>query len=400
MLINRRSPMKNGKLNLWRAIQNMTAGVVYSLAGWTALGIVLNVTPTSAFAAEKAPAVAASRPAKAKHVIKTNKPARKVARRSVKAQKAVASTKARKAKHLVYRRGRGVYAHRSGIRKVMFTPAPLSFGRASGLHRTPDSLALRSSVAYVIDQNTNELLYEKNASAVLPIASITKLMTAMVVLDANLPLNEILQVTNEDRDTEKGTHSRLSVGSRLTRDDMLHIALMASENRAAAALSRYYPGGRPAFISAMNEKARQLGMTQTHFSNSTGLSSQNVSTARDLAKMVNAAYQYPLIRQFSTDVSHTVYTGRQTLTYHTTNALVRNLVWQIGVQKTGFINEAGECLVMQATLSDRPVIMVFLDSSGKYSRFGDAQRIRTWLNKNNMQHMTSADVNQQTDLLN
>lgn len=389
--------MKNGKLNWLRAIQNITAGAVYSLAGWTALGIVLNVTPTSAFAAETAPTVAASQPAKAKPVIKTNKAARKVARRSVKAHKAVASTKARKARHLVYRRG--VYAHRSGIRKVMFTPAPLSFGRASGLHKVPDNLALRSSVAYVIDQNTSELLYEKNSNAVLPIASITKLMTAMVVLDANLPLNEVLQVTNEDRDIEKGTHSRLSVSSRLTRDDMLHIALMASENRAAAALSRYYPGGRPAFIAAMNEKARQLGMTETHFANSTGLSSQNVSTARDLAKMVNAAYQYPLIRQFSTDVSHTVYTGRQTLVYHTSNALVRNLVWQIGVQKTGFINEAGECLVMQATVSDRPVIMVFLDSSGKYSRFGDAQRIRTWLSKNDMRHMTSADVNT-TDLLN
>ncbi len=386
--------MKSGKLNLFRAIHKITVGVAFSLAGWTALAIVLNVTPTSAFAATAASSeVAARNKAQAKPTLASRKPARKLKQRRVKAQKAVANTSVRKVavrRRLVYRRS--AYAHRSGIRKVMFAPAPLSFGRASGLHKAPDSLALRSSVAYVIDQNTNELLYEKNSNAVLPIASISKLMTAMVVLDANLPLNEMLQVTNEDRDLEKGTHSRLSVGSRLTRDDMLHIALMASENRAAAALSRYYPGGRAAFIAAMNQKALLLGMTQTHFANSTGLSSLNVSTARDLAKMVNAAYQYPLIRQFSTDVTHSVYTGRQTLRYNTSNALVRNLVWEIGVQKTGFINEAGECLVMQATLLNRPVIMVLLDSTGKYSRFGDAQRIRTWLSKSNMQHMTSTDV--------
>ncbi len=162
---------------------------------------------------------------------------------------------------------------------------------------------------------------------------------------------------------------------------MLHIALMASENRAAAALSRYYPGGRPAFVAAMNAKAKQLGMTDTHFENSTGLSSQNVSSGRDLAKMVNAAYQYPLIRKFSTDHSYEVFTGKRNIAYNSTNALIRsaNSSWDIGLQKTGFINEAGRCLVMQAKLAGRKLIMVFLDSTGKYSRIGDAERVRKWL---------------------
>jgi D-alanyl-D-alanine endopeptidase (penicillin-binding protein 7) len=174
---------------------------------------------------------------------------------------------------------------------------------------------------------------------------------------------------------------------------MLHIALMASENRAAAALSRYFPGGRPAFMAAMNAKAKSLGMTDTHFENPTGLTSQNVSSARDLVKMVNAAYQYPMIRRFSTDRSYEVYTGKRTIAYNSTNALVRNPTWDIGLQKTGFINEAGECLVMQATIHDRPMIMVLLDSSGKYSRFADAQRLRTWLDNGGEQRITSADAN-------
>jgi D-alanyl-D-alanine endopeptidase (penicillin-binding protein 7) len=227
----------------------------------------------------------------------------------------------------------------------------------------------------------------------VPIASITKLMTAMVVLDSKAPLDERLTVTDEDRDYEKGTGSRLSIGSTLSREDMLHIALMASENRAAAALSRYYPGGRPGFIAAMNRKAAELGMAQTHFQNATGLTSQNVSSARDLAKMVNAAYRYPLIRQFSTDRSYDVFTGKRMLAYNSTNALVRNASWDIGLQKTGFINEAGECLVMQATIHGRPVIMVLLDSFGKYSRFADAQRLRNWMDTGGVQRVTSAQTN-------
>ncbi|HLX00724.1 MAG TPA: serine hydrolase, partial [Trinickia sp.] len=190
----------------------------------------------------------------------------------------------------------------------------------------------------------------------------------------------------------KNTGSRLSVGSVLSREDMLHIALMASENRAAAALSRYYPGGRPAFLEAMNAKAKQLGMTDTHFESPSGLTSENVSSARDLVKMVNAAYQYPLIRKFSTDESYDVFTGKRTIPYRSTNALVRNPTWDIGLQKTGFINEAGECLVMQATIEGRPVIMVLLDSSGKYSRFADATRVRNWLDAGGAQRITSADA--------
>ncbi|MFM0740245.1 D-alanyl-D-alanine endopeptidase [Paraburkholderia xenovorans] len=283
--------------------------------------------------------------------------------------------------------------HRSVVRRVAYEPRQPTVGQAFGLHETPDALMLRSSVAYVIDQNSGESLFDKNSRAVVPIASITKLMTSMVVLDSKEPMTDQIEVTDEDRDYEKNTGSRLSVGSVLSREDMLHIALMASENRAAAALSRYFPGGRPAFLAAMNAKAKQLGMTDTHFENPTGLTSQNVSSARDLVKMVNAAYQYPLIRKFSTDHSYEVYTGKRTLAYNSTNALVRNPTWDIGLQKTGFINEAGECLVMQATIHGRPMIMVLLDSSGKYSRFADATRLRTWLdNGGDQARITSADA--------
>ncbi|NML29822.1 D-alanyl-D-alanine endopeptidase [Paraburkholderia antibiotica] len=284
--------------------------------------------------------------------------------------------------------------HHSAVRRVAYEPRQPTVGQAFGLHDTPDALMLRSSVAYVIDQNTGEPLFDKNSHAVVPIASITKLMTAMVVLDSKEPMTDQIEVTDEDRDYEKNTGSRLSVGSVLSREDMLHIALMASENRAAASLSRYYPGGRPAFLAAMNAKAKQLGMTDTHFENPTGLTSMNVSSARDLVKMVNAAYQYPLIRKFSTDHSYDVYTGKRTLAYNSTNALVRNPTWDIGLQKTGFINEAGECLVMQATIHGRPMVMVLLDSSGKYSRFADATRLRTWLDNGGGEQprITSADA--------
>lgn len=283
-------------------------------------------------------------------------------------------------KRVVYKNGKRRVV--TSYRTVNFTPqAPerLSTGRAFGLHETPDTLALRSSVAYVIDERTGESLFDKNSQAVLPIASISKLMTAMVSLDAGIPMTDVMEVTDEDRDYEKGTGSRLSVGSRLSREDMLHIALMSSENRAAAALSRYFPGGRPAFLAAMNRKAKQLGMNDTHFNDPTGLSSQNVSSARDLVKMVKAAYQYPAIRRFSTDTNYDVNTGRRELHYVSTNHLIGHPGWEIGLQKTGYINEAGQCLVMQANVEGRPVIMILLDSTGKYSRFADATRVRKWL---------------------
>ncbi|HTK01331.1 MAG TPA: serine hydrolase [Bordetella sp.] len=241
----------------------------------------------------------------------------------------------------------------------------------------PDGSTLRSEVAYMVDENTGLPLVDKDADAVVPIASITKLMMAMVVLDSGASLAESIQVTDDDKDYEKHTGSRLRVGSVLSREDMLHIALMASENRAAAALSRYYPGGRPAFIAAMNQKAQALGMTNTHFENPAGLSKYNVSTARDLVKMVQAAAHYPLIRLYSTDQAYTVNTGKGVLDYHSTNILLGKPDWDIGLQKTGFINESGICLVMQATIEDRPVVMVLLHSVRRHSDFMDAEHLRT-----------------------
>ncbi len=248
-----------------------------------------------------------------------------------------------------------------------------------GLHETQDPLDLKSGVAYVLDQDTNEVLFSKNSQAVLPIASITKLMTAVIVTEANLPLDEVLTITQDDVDTEKGSRSRLTVGTQLTRGEMLHLALMASENRAAHALGRSFTGGLPAFVAAMNSKAKLLGMNDTRYVEPTGLSSQNQSSAHDLAMLVKFAYRYPLIRELSTSPEYEVSVGQRQLQFHTTNRLVLNPNWDIGLQKTGFINEAGQCLVMQAQMAGRKLIMVLLDSAGKYSRIGDAERLRKWL---------------------
>jgi serine-type D-Ala-D-Ala endopeptidase (penicillin-binding protein 7) len=216
---------------------------------------------------------------------------------------------------------------------------------------------------------------------VLPIASITKLMTALVVTEAQLPLDEMLVVTEDDIDTEKGSRSRLTVGTQLSRETMLHLALMSSENRAANALGRNYPGGLPAFVAAMNGKAQELGMHDTHYVEPTGLSSKNQSSARDLATLVNAAHQHRIIRELSTSPEYQVAVGRQELTFRNTNGLVRSPAWDIGLQKTGYISEAGRCLVMQARMAGRKLIMVFLDSAGKYTRIGDAERVRRWVNE-------------------
>jgi D-alanyl-D-alanine endopeptidase (penicillin-binding protein 7) len=377
--------------------------VIHGVAISTAMSVAASVVIAAAFAAPvdafaATAAKAATAPAKSgKKTIKTAKSARKgsaVAAKSSKAAKVAAADD--DAPRVESRRHRVSYTmngrRRSVVRQVAFEPRQPTVGQAFGLHDTPDALALRSSVAYVVDQNTGESLFDKNSRAVVPIASITKLMTSMVVLDSKAPLTEQIEVTDEDRDYIKNTGSRLAVGSVLSREDMLHIALMASENRAAAALSRYFPGGRPAFIAAMNAKAKQLGMTDTHFESPSGLTSENVSSARDLVKMVNAAYQYPMIREFSTDRSYEVYTGKRSIAYNSTNALVRNPTWDIGLQKTGFINEAGECMVMQTTIHGRPMIVVLLDSSGKYSRFADATRLRNWLDNGGEQHITSADA--------
>ena len=257
-----------------------------------------------------------------------------------------------------------------------------SVGYAAGLHSTEDPLLLRSGAALVLDQDTHEVLYSKNPEAVLPIASLSKLMTALVISESHQSLDDVLTITDDDIDTEKNTRSRLTPGTQLTRGVMLHLALMSSENRAANALGRNYPGGLAAFIPAMNAKAKELGMLDTHYVEPTGLSSQNKSSARDLAVLVNAAHQVPLLREYSTTPSLDVELGRRQVQFHTTDRLVANPSWDIGLQKTGFINEAGQCLVMQAQMAGRKLIMVLLDSAGKYSRIADAERIRKWVTAN------------------
>jgi len=244
--------------------------------------------------------------------------------------------------------------------------------------------ALASSKALVINQLTGETVYAGNTGVTTPIASVTKLMTAMVMLDAHFSMDELLTISDEDVDYLKGTRSRLALGTTLTRGELLQLALMASENRAASALGRHYPGGNTAFIQAMNHKALALGMKSSRFVDATGLDRNNVSTAEDLVKMVSAAYQYPEIRQVSTMPSQEIIISNRhhPLNFVNTNALVRGGNWTIGLSKTGFINEAGRCLVMQAEISGQPLIIVLLDSVGKMSRIGDANRIRKWVEYN------------------
>jgi serine-type D-Ala-D-Ala endopeptidase (penicillin-binding protein 7) len=244
------------------------------------------------------------------------------------------------------------------------------------------ALDLRSAAALVFDQRNGRTLYAKNPELHQPIASITKLMTAMVVLDAQLLLDERILISPRDVDHLKYTHSRLGVGMALTRLQLLHLALIASENRAAAALARTYPGGSQSFVAAMNAKAKELGMSKTEFVDSTGLSSNNRSCAEDLVKLVGAAYRYPLIRSVSTTPSYSIPSGkkgRRSLVFSNTNGLVASKDWNIGVSKTGYISESGHCLVMQAKIAEQGVIIVLLDALGKWSRTYDAKRIRQWL---------------------
>jgi D-alanyl-D-alanine endopeptidase (penicillin-binding protein 7) len=240
-------------------------------------------------------------------------------------------------------------------------------------------LALQSTAVLVQDQATGAVLLEKNPNAVLPIASITKLMTAMVALDVKPDLNEMLSIGDEDVDLLKGTRSRLKVGTQLSREEMLRLALMSSENRAASALARHYPGGRDAFILAMNQKAQSLGLADTRFQDSTGLTAANVSSPRDLARMVDAAHRYPLIREFSTTSGGEFSIAGRAQQFRNTNTLVTSPTWEIGLSKTGYISEAGKCLVMQVWLNNKPTIIVLLDSWGKMTRIGDANRIKRWV---------------------
>jgi D-alanyl-D-alanine endopeptidase (penicillin-binding protein 7) len=239
---------------------------------------------------------------------------------------------------------------------------------------------LKSSAAVVVEQGGGPVLYAKNVDAVVPIASITKLMTAMVVLDAGQPLNERITITSADLDDIKGTRSRLKVGTTLTRSEMLQLALMSSENRAAAALGRNFPGGTRAFVAAMNQKAIELGMWHSRFVDGTGLSSENVSTAQELVKLAEAAYQYPEIRRYTTESDHKIRLANgKTVTYRNSNGLIWNPGWTIGLSKTGYISEAGRCLVIQAQIAAKPVIIVLLDSWGRLTRIGDANRIKRWM---------------------
>ena len=262
-----------------------------------------------------------------------------------------------------------------------FKPERTQSGAISGASSAP---RLHSAIALIYDQQTQRPLYTKNSDTLTSIASITKLMTAMVVLDAQQPLDEEISIDVADIDTLKGTRSRLRIGMKLTRNELLKLALMASENRAAAALARTYPGGYNAAISAMNDKARELGMQNTRFLDPAGLNSNNVSTAYDLVKMVAAARGYPLVHQYTTAASHSVdgWRGRE-MRFVNTNPLVKNASWDIGVSKTGYISEAGRCLVMEATINQRPVIIVLLDSWGKRTRIGDANRIKKWMESSN-----------------
>ncbi|MFW5329532.1 serine hydrolase [Hydrogenophaga sp. ZJX-1] len=269
-------------------------------------------------------------------------------------------------------------ASRSSMVRVASLPS-LSTGERLGLRSVNDPLELNSSVALVMDQDTGEVLFSKNDSAVLPIASLTKLMTGLVIADANLPMDEMITITQDDVDTHKGSRSRLAVGTTLSRGEMMHLALMSSENRAANALGRTYPGGLAHFVQLMNAKARDLGMMDTRYVEPTGLMSQNQSSARDLATLVSVAYERPILRDLSTSPSHLLELGNRTLQFNNSNRLIRNPDWDIGLQKTGYISEAGRCLVMQAKVGGRKLIMVFLDSAGKLGRAQDAERVRHWV---------------------
>lgn len=240
-------------------------------------------------------------------------------------------------------------------------------------------LDVRSSSVIVLDAVDSSVLYSKQSDRVVPIASITKLMTALVILDADQPLDESIELIAADRRLERSSASRLAVGSKLSRADLLHLALMSSENRAAHAVARAYPGGLPACIKAMNAKARALGMKSAHFTDPTGLSSGNVSNAADLAKLVAAAAANPTIRMYSTSATHTVAVGRQLLEFRNTNSLVKKADWDVVLQKTGYTSDAGQCLVMKTVIRERPVLIVLLNSFGKYTRVADARRIRKWM---------------------
>ena len=328
-------------------------------------------------------------------------PVRKAAAKPAqkKAVAAKSATRGAKAASRASARAKGP-AMRVSLRKPAVAAAAIA-APAAALADEPDTpLALDgsgmpvlgSSAFYVINQRTGEVLLERNATEVLPIASITKLMTAMVVLDAGLGLSEPIVINEADIDQLKGTGSRLALGTTLSREEMLQLALMSSENRAASSLARHYPGGEEAFVEAMNVKARLLGLWNTRFHDSTGLNPANVSSPRDLAKLVAASASYPLIREFSTAHERYVPVHGRMLRFGNTNSLVRSPEWTISVSKTGYISEAGRCLVMQTWLHQQPVVMVLMDSTGRYTRTADAKRVRKWLEQAAAHRVAAAPI--------
>lgn len=270
-----------------------------------------------------------------------------------------------------------------GFLRLPYVLLLVAFGsgtcQAGHRHSPPGEPDIRSNAALVMDETSATVLLARQAHIAAPIASITKLMTAIVAIDGQLPMDEMLQIDAADCERGRGAYSRLKVGTKLTRGEMLHLALMSSENRAAHAVGRNYPGGVDAFVKAMNAKARALGMDNAHFVDPTGLSSDNVASPADLSKLVIAASHHPLIQEYSTDEAHTVRVGRRMLEFHNTDLLVRSSAWNIVVQKTGYITEAGRCLVIKALIRGRAIVIVLLDSFGRYTRVADAQRIRKWL---------------------
>jgi D-alanyl-D-alanine endopeptidase (penicillin-binding protein 7) len=349
-------------------------GMRFLLASLVALGLSLPVaaearstdTPTKATAKKKVHKSAAKSTAAKKKVAKNRVKARKASRvsRYGKQRAPVARASAAERQRLA---ALANLPHRVGPTEIFQIP------EAQG------SLALQSRAAVVMDAETGAILYSKNPDRTMPIASITKLMTAIIVLDARLPMDEPVTITQADVDTLRHTTSRLSVGTTLPRHEMMLLALMSSENRAAAALARTYPGGTAAAVAAMNRKAQELGMNHAYFMDGTGLHTENSASPKDLVRLVKAARNYPEIHRYSTQAEHTVVAGNRRLDYRNTNALVKNDKWNIEVSKTGFINEAGKCLVMQARIQSRPVVIVLMDSAGRYTRIGDANRVKQWL---------------------
>jgi serine-type D-Ala-D-Ala endopeptidase (penicillin-binding protein 7) len=319
--------------------------------------------------------VAVSKAKRSSSTVQSRKTTRISAKSSAKRGKFVVQAKAGRASAKSYASKRAVSA---SLVRVAEQPR-VSAGARLGLRNADDPLDLNSSVALVVDQDTGDVLFSKNESAVLPIASLTKLMTGLVIADGNLPMDELITITQDDVDTYKGSRSRLAVGSTLSRGELMHLALMSSENRAAHALGRTYPGGMQQFVKLMNSKARELGMNDTRYVEPTGLLSWNQSSARDLATLVSVAYERPILRNLSTSPSHEVDLGNRTLQYNNSNRLIRNPDWEIGLQKTGYISEAGRCMVMQTKVAGRKLIMVLLDSQGRSSRSQDAERVRRWV---------------------